>query len=397
MNESISSINCQIPGDEYKGFCVVEQLYWDDEDEPPFTIWNCDHLSNGPDCEAFANGKCIYMNLTSTYTDCSGAIFKDKPFTEVLKCCDPSIDGPNCNHETIDINSCERNAEYEEAMQSYHGCPTAAESTLREYYCNDNVTEISCDPIQAIYEEQAFCECKLFSVYYSKIGSNSKTALQAEMDGFMSTLSVWNDVLGCDIYISCDLSTGTIATGLPTQSPVIPNECEPVCDDTEVCLSNGECQRKITDTSCTSTSECIAIDGNNFVCMTVSDGGFCYYDECVAPGTCDDGYKCTVSVNIKGNIEYESGVCQKIGSESSDTSNNDSASNTGYIFAIVIIVILFALFCCICGYLYYRERRKNIEVSFTNEKDDEDMLEENVLQAEEGSDDEITYQVVETH
>ena len=169
------------------------------------------------------------------------------------------------------------------------------------------------------------CYCLIYSGLYSQVSETAGANLQAEIDGLLGSSSQWNDIFDCNIDVTCDLSSGTVIGGgtskptpnptpLPTQSPVISNKCVPECDEsTEVCLSNGECQTKVSGTECTSTAQCIAKDGENFVCETENDGGFCYYDECVVSGSCDTGYVCSSSTDTQDGIEYESGVCEEIG------------------------------------------------------------------------------------
>ena len=259
-----------------------------------------------------------------SYTDCNGEMYEDT-FQQYRKCCDPSIEGDNCNYETIDIDSCTRSTEYETLFQDYYSCLYAEDGAYREYACDDYVTEITCDAIEALYSQQMGCYCVAYSGLYALVSETTGESLQDAIDGLLSSSSQWNDILDCNIDVTCDLSAGTVIGGgtskpspnptpLPTQSPVISNKCKPECDeDTEVCLANGECQAKVSETACTSTSQCRAKDGENFVCETENDGGFCYYDECVASGSCDDGYACVSSTDTQDGIEYESGVCEEIG------------------------------------------------------------------------------------
>ena len=322
---TLSTSTCDVD-EGYQGFCRWQYNPGKSRDEQ--YEWDC--YGQDPWCEAYSNGECTFVNTTFSYTGCNGEIY-DETSQYYRKCCDPSIDGDNCNYEIIDTDSCTRNIERERELESFLACLFADDGAYRQYACDDYVTEITCDAVEALYSQQANCLCSVYTGLYEKVSAASKLTLQSTVDGFLAPSSEWNEIFGCDIKVTCDLSSGKTTgvvtsnpspnpTPLPTQSPLISNKCIPICDETaELCLANGECQAKVSDTECTSTAQCRAKDGENFVCETENSGGFCYYDECVATGGCDDGYKCVSSTDTQNDIEYKSGVCEEIGGDEADS------------------------------------------------------------------------------
>ena len=206
---TLSTSSCSIDNGAL-GFCTWQ---YDPTDNGNYKYeWRC----SGDDvfCEAFANGECIFTNSSITYTDCYGAT-NTQTFYQYQKCCT----GDNCNHENIDIDSCTQSAEYDALFTSYYGClydPNGAQLTIG---CDDYVSKISCDDVEALFTQQTTCQCDLYKTVYNGLSASSQAILQSEVDGLFSSLSAWDTVLGCGIDLSCDLSETTNPTSNPTDAP----------------------------------------------------------------------------------------------------------------------------------------------------------------------------------
>ena len=115
------------------------------------------------------------------------------------------------------------------------------------------------------------------------------------------------------LYLDCEHENAL------TSSPS--SDCNPACGSNEICLANGECQSKVSSTSCTFTAECIQNDGKNYECELENDGGFCYYSECKKDGECQIGYTCNVETDTVDDVLYAFGICQ-----ADDESGNENHS-----------------------------------------------------------------------
>ena len=85
-------------------------------------------------------------------------------------------------------------------------------SAFDTYFCdNDGIVEdIECDALEAIFTQQAECECELYNILYDLVSESTQKRLKAFIDGDLKDFSEWNDVLGCDINLVCDLSSGEV-------------------------------------------------------------------------------------------------------------------------------------------------------------------------------------------
>ena len=246
---------------------------------------------------------------------------------QYLKCCD-AINNPNCNHESINISSCTTTPNTYIDWDIFFADVTAclySDDTFRQYICDDDVTEITCDGYEAISSHGTDCLCSTFSVLYNRLGSTSQAMLlQDWINPYIHVQSLWkwNDVFGCDINVNVNVTCDWTSTlnpdsdpdpsKSPTVSPVNVNTCDgdAECDSDEVCLANGDCQSKISITQCTSTAECIQSDGKNYECELENNGGFCYYSECKKDGECQTGYICNVATDTNDDVLFAYGICE---------------------------------------------------------------------------------------
>ena len=152
------------------------------------------------------------MDKSITYKNCyDDAITLN--FSLYTKCCE----GDNCNYEDFDISTCNPSVEYESYVVGWFECYFEEGGAYQEYFCNDNITEVTCDDLYQISIHQAQCECSTSKLIYDNVGNETKAILQIKTDRFLETFSEWNDVLDCDIEIQCDLSSGIVSgSGGPT-------------------------------------------------------------------------------------------------------------------------------------------------------------------------------------
>ena len=158
-------------------------------------------------CEAFADGVCVYIEYDTSYADCDGITdYKGGYYT---KCCEG---GNDCNHgfSDIDTDSCTKVTDND--LVGYWGClyPASGDSAWHKYVCDDDVDEITCEGVLAVFKQQAECKCKYYSAYYNRISAESQAILEWEIDVQMAQYSIWNYALDCDINLSCDLKTGDV-------------------------------------------------------------------------------------------------------------------------------------------------------------------------------------------
>ena len=218
---SLSSQDCwsDFVNEGFTGLCDWKYNFEDGQGEP--YQWGCvdDRWEDYLMCE-YAKGECIYVNTTIIYTGCYDETYHED-WREYINCCDPKVEGNDCNHETIDTDLCVRCIEYETIHQNCYSCLYEDTGAYRQYVCDDYTTEITGDAIEAIYSQQATCSCAFYSGLYRKASAERRVYFEAKVDSELGTYSQWNEMLGCDIDISCDLSSGTIngATLNPSTAP----------------------------------------------------------------------------------------------------------------------------------------------------------------------------------
>ena len=200
----MSPETCSADHDHYSHtYCA-----WSYDAEEDEHDWDC---GSGLFCEAFADGYCIYGDTNITYTDCDGntGTFLLQNY---FQCCDG---GDNCNHDisNVDTDNCVRSTAYENMYKNYYDCIYETGSALYTYGCDDDVDEITCDGLTALFRQQAECQCGLYGDIYSEVSSSTQTLLQEEIDEGMESFSDWNDIFGCSIQLSCNLATGGTVLG----------------------------------------------------------------------------------------------------------------------------------------------------------------------------------------
>lgn len=202
MNEE----SCDVDSDLGKEFCRV--LYSADEGYQ----WGCEDSIY---CEAYGlSDTCTHLTADLTYKDCDGNTVTGESFEAYYKCCE----GDNCNHESLDIETCQDEGDdgYGPSQQALADCIYADNSAYREYVCADDVEEVSCDALTAIFKQNARCQCDYYSGLYNKVSSTSQTYLKTQVAELMAEFSEWNgitfgdDTEACTIEVSCDLEDGGI-------------------------------------------------------------------------------------------------------------------------------------------------------------------------------------------
>ena len=192
-------------GSQYQ-YCVwsyTEDQFDDDSDSEDAYEWECGY---GAYCEAFADdGNCIYVDIEVEESDCYG---NNETYTQKvhINCC---RSGENCNHENIDISSCTRSTDYEDLYMNYWDCLyNDYDSAAGMLACDDYVDSIGCGELLTLYKKDGQCKCELYGNLYSRVSDATKKILEEEISGDYTWYSQWNDVLGCDINLQCDLAAG---------------------------------------------------------------------------------------------------------------------------------------------------------------------------------------------
>lgn len=269
-------------------------------------------------CEAFSNNKCSYFDVNYSeviyendnfQVDCSGAT-RNSSTRYYHYCCNTD----DCNYEDIVSarrDDCVENTDYGEIISTFSQCRYGKEFLATEYYCEPLMDEITCDIILEIISHLIGCYCKMYGSLYDYVSVETQIYMEQLIENFpLRVLNVdfeeWNSVLGCDINLSCDISTGLITNN--GESSV--SGCDPECDDDYICLSNGKCQLKTSDTICSTNDDCL-VDGNNFECLI--NNGICYYSECNVDNDCseyDDSFECNPEKGEKNGNQFIYGLCQ---------------------------------------------------------------------------------------
>ena len=175
--------------------------------------WGC---GNGAFCEAFANdsnGECVYVN--TNITDVVG-IYVELSF-EYMYCCD----GDNCNHVDIDISTCKYSADLENFYGEFWKCLYSEDSVYWQLGNSDNVDVSGCVVLLDFFKAEADCYCNGYSDIYGRVSSETQTLLKTDVMYLMELYSQFNEVLGCDIKLVCDLVTGRVMSENGTTSGVV--------------------------------------------------------------------------------------------------------------------------------------------------------------------------------
>ena len=119
-----------------------------------------------------------------------------------------SLHGDNCNYENLDTSKCQQDEEYGSFWPSFGACLYDSDGAYYELQCNEDLTEITCDGVLALYKQAGKCLCQTYAKLYDRISSASKSVLEVEIDRSMKQFNEYNDILECDINLVCDLADG---------------------------------------------------------------------------------------------------------------------------------------------------------------------------------------------
>ena len=158
------------------------------------------------ECEAFANDKCSYIDFGLRYTSCGASRWLE--FKEYLNCCS---DGNDCNYQNIDTENCEENTDWENWIREWYSCYIGGFEgyTLLTCYASRK-EEFSCSNLETVFEHRAGCSCSRNKILYDLVGEDSQSKMQRSVDLEFSLFGQWNEIMGCDINIVCDVTTGLI-------------------------------------------------------------------------------------------------------------------------------------------------------------------------------------------
>ena len=200
---TLSTTTCSVIDDYDHSYC--EWSYYAEDEEHD---WDC---GSGIFCEAFADGYCGYLDFDLSYTDCDGNE-ETETVKQYFQCCDG---GNDCNHDitNVDMDTCVKATGYENMYSNYYDCLTEPGSAYYTYLCPDSVDEITCTGLTKVFRQSAECQCGFYGDLYSEVSTKTQQALQEEIDESMEEYSQWNDVLGCNIKLSCSLATGGTVSG----------------------------------------------------------------------------------------------------------------------------------------------------------------------------------------
>ena len=166
---------------------------------------------SGAVCEAFADGQCVYGIANGSETDCYGET--EYYSTTIYQYCCTS---DNCNYVNITTDSCTRSTPYENYWTQYYQCEDKSRtqgSAYETYVCDQTHYEVTCDALLAIFTQTASCWCKSYNLLYDYLSGTTRDATQTYVDNTMKDYSKWNEVIGCDIDLVCDISTGLVTNG----------------------------------------------------------------------------------------------------------------------------------------------------------------------------------------
>ena len=194
---SLNSRTCESQGSI--DFCQWTATIYDDSDDD--YNWDC---GNPIFCEAWANNKCIWYDLSISIPDCDGTSRDIVSQTQYQYCCT----GDECNYEDIDISTCSQSTEYESMADEYWDCYFDQTTDAWDIMCNDDLTEVTCSDLLVIFTQRAGCLCDNYAGVYDKVGDETKVLMQDDINAQLQEFSAWNDVLGCNINLECDLSDG---------------------------------------------------------------------------------------------------------------------------------------------------------------------------------------------
>eukprot|EP01083_Nonionella_stella_P139386 425094_1 len=190
-------------------------------------------------CEAFGvtdGTKCVRSNQTVSLNYGCGILSQfgmDTLFiVQAMGCCA----GDDCNNGDFDVNQCEPNAAYDSFISDFYECMSGTPSW--DYTCvSGDHSDITCDNVYLYMEYIYGCACSMASDLYTETLDPTLLAyLEDTFQDFMRSISfftahdveAWNQGMGCNIVVSCDVQTGLIDI-YPTLAPTTadPTTVEP--------------------------------------------------------------------------------------------------------------------------------------------------------------------------
>eukprot|EP01084_Bolivina_argentea_P159353 277536_1 len=274
---------------------------FDNDNNDPYWNWGCNSFLCGAYGDRYEN-KCMMSQYSVTYTDCNG-VEKTESGGGYQWCCKGT---DNCNFVDIDITNCEENTDLSGMLQKFYECSAEAETDMFDDDCNDfEYQEITCSSIKELFKDQAICWCQVYASLYQTSSALWKPWIKDQIDMMFESFSQWNEVLTCNIELTCDLDgTGNIGGG---DCNVSGNEC----DDGYLCLTDGSCQSSVVvdpNNLCTADNDC----SDRYKCQT--SGGFCYFSQCSDNKECTNEFgtnsKCDKATEKYNGESYTTGSCQ---------------------------------------------------------------------------------------
>ena len=191
----------------------------------PYCSWICEYDVDGDEgcdwqcasdgfsvCQIYGtDDECMWYNQTELSYSTSCTVEIGGWSVNYIGCC--STD--NCNHEDAEYSTeiCTRNTEFEDIMEQYNACSLELyeDETYRSIYCGEPVESLSCGALKTAYTKEIDCVCDKYSALYDGLSSATQYQVQLLMDSYSISASRYNNILGCDIHIECNVETGVTA------------------------------------------------------------------------------------------------------------------------------------------------------------------------------------------
>ena len=168
---------------------------------------------------AYANGQCVYANTTSTIQNCYGEDIAYTPSSGYIEYCDYDY----CNFkDNAAPNGCIESKGLADLSIDYLSCLIGT-----EYFCDTNkfITEMGCTDIETMNAANGACYCNIHRTIYPLISNELQTYVQYFMDYYFSLGNIYDNYLGCESSVTCDLKDNgtfiTTSTTSDTDRPMI--------------------------------------------------------------------------------------------------------------------------------------------------------------------------------
>jgi len=199
LSANVTSEECL--SNQPEGWCEYELPADEDDDGNDYGNWGC-HTS--PFCSMYgANGECFYYEAEVEYEDCDG-VTQTESRKDYTYCCNTD----DCNFVDVDKSTCTKSIELSDVIAAFYECLVAEDVNLFSDDCTSfEEEEISCDNVVEMYGATAECYCAVYSQLWADANDDWKPWVKSVIDEFMASFSGWNEPLGCDIDITCDVTT----------------------------------------------------------------------------------------------------------------------------------------------------------------------------------------------